>query len=137
MIEVVEDYAPCVALRRAVFIDEQGIAEADEIDDLDGQAVHLLATSEGRPVGTARLLIEGDLGKIGRICVLAEARGTGLGVALVEASMAHLRGIPDVTRAKLGAQDHAIGFYEKLGFTAVGPFYDDAGIPHQDMVRAL
>lgn len=137
MISVVEDYAPCIALRRTVFMGEQGIAEADEIDDLDDQAVHLLATLDGRPVGTARILIDGDLGKIGRICVLPEARGTGLGVALVETSMAYLGGVPGVTRAKLGAQDHAIGFYEKLGFASVGPFYDDAGIPHRDMMRDL
>lgn len=137
MISVVADYAPCVALRRAVFIDEQGIAEPDEIDDLDDEAIHLLAVIDGQPVGTARLLVEGDLGKIGRICVLPAARGTGLGAALVRAGMDHLRQIPGVTRAKLGAQDHAIGFYAKLGFEPVGPFYDDAGIPHQDMVRPL
>lgn len=137
MITVVADYAPCITLRRAVFMDEQGISEADEIDDLDDQAIHLLATVDGRPVGTARLMIDGDLGKIGRICVLSDQRGTGLGQALVEAAMDHLRGTPGVARAKLGAQDHAIGFYKKLGFAAVGPFYDDAGIPHRDMFRNL
>ena len=69
------DIATCRALRRTVFIEEQGVSEADEIDDLDGEAIHLLATVAGRPVGRARLLIEGDTGKIGRVCVLAEARG--------------------------------------------------------------
>ncbi|WP_341368448.1 GNAT family N-acetyltransferase [Yoonia sp. BS5-3] len=137
MIAVVTDYAPCIALRREVFIEEQGISEPDEIDDLDDQAIHLLATVDGRPVGTARLLIEGEIGKIGRICVLPDRRGTGLGAALVRAGMDHLRQIPGVTQAKLGAQDHAIGFYAKLGFVPIGPFYDDAGIPHQDMIRAL
>ena len=137
MIQVVSDYTPCVALRRQVFIVEQGIAETDEIDDLDDQAVHLLATKGGKPVGTARLLVDGDVGKIGRICVLPEQRGTGLGAALVNAAIDHLRTIDGVTRAKLGAQDHAIGFYAKLGFTAYGPFYDDAGIPHRDMIRDL
>lgn len=137
MISVVADYSPCLALRRAVFIEEQGIAEPDEIDDLDDEAIHLLATVDGQPVGTARLLIAGDLGKIGRICVLPAKRGTGLGAALVRAGMDHLRQIPGVSRAKLGAQEHAIGFYAKLGFAPVGPFYDDAGIPHQDMERPL
>lgn len=137
MISVVSDYGPCIALRRAVFIEEQGIAECDEIDDLDDEAIHLLATVDGRPVGTARLLVEGDLGKIGRICVLPEQRGTGLGAALVRASMDHLRQIPGVTQAKLGAQEHAIGFYAKLGFAPIGGIYDDAGIPHQDMVQRL
>ena len=137
MIKVVTDYAPCIALRRAVFMDEQGISEAEEMDDLDDSAIHLLATVDGRPVGTARLLINGETGKIGRICVLKDQRGTGLGAKLVVAAMDHLRTIPSVTRAKLSAQDHAIGFYERLGFVAEGPFYDDAGIPHKDMVRQL
>ncbi len=137
MIKVVTDYAPCVALRRAVFIEEQGIAEADEIDSLDDHAVHLLATDGDTPVGTARLLFDGEIGKIGRICVLSSHRGTGLGKALVEAGVAHLKTLPGITKAKLGSQDHAIGFYEKLGFEAYGPFYDDAGIPHRDMMKDL
>jgi ElaA protein len=137
MITVVSDYAPCIALRRAVFIDEQGISEADEMDDLDDSAIHLLAAIDGKPVGTARLLIDGDIGKIGRICVLAEGRGTGLGARIVQAAMDHLRTLPGVTKAKLGSQDHAIGFYEKLGFVGYGPFYDDAGIPHRDMITDL
>ena len=137
MIRVVDDYAPCVALRRAVFIVEQGISEADEMDDLDDTSIHLLATVDGRPVGTARVLIDGDIGKIGRICVLADQRGTGLGARIVYAAMDHLRAMPGLARAKLGSQDHAIGFYEKLGFVAYGSFYDDAGIPHRDMIRYL
>ncbi len=137
MIEVVTDYAPCIALRRAVFMGEQGISEAEEMDDLDDEAVHLLATIDGRPVGTARILFAGTTGKIGRICVLADQRGTGLGARLVVAALDYLRAQPAITTAKLSAQDHAIGFYEKLGFVAQGPFYDDAGIPHKDMVRPL
>jgi predicted GNAT family N-acyltransferase len=136
-IAFVDDYAPCIALRRAVFIEEQGISEADEIDQFDVAGLHMLATIDGRPVGTARLLIEEGLGKIGRICVLSDCRGIGLGKALVEYGAAFLSGLPEVKYAKLGAQDHAIGFYEKLGFEAVGPFYDDAGIPHRDMIRTL
>lgn len=136
-ITVVDDYAPCIALRRAVFIVEQQISEADEMDDLDDTAIHMLAIVDDEPVGTARILLDGEIGKIGRICVLASHRGTGLGAQIVEAAMDHLRTLPDITKAKLGAQDHAIGFYEKLGFTGYGPFYDDAGIPHRDMVRDL
>ncbi|MDO6591811.1 drug:proton antiporter [Loktanella sp. D2R18] len=137
MIAVVADYAPCIALRRAVFMGEQGISEAEEMDDLDDEAVHLLATIDGRPVGTARILFAGTTGKIGRICVLADQRGTGLGARLVVVALDYLRAQPSITTAKLSAQDHAIGFYEKLGFVAQGPFYDDAGIPHKDMVRPL
>lgn len=132
-----DDLATCRRLRRIVFIDEQGVSEADEIDDKDGEAIHLLATTDGRPVGTARLLVEGGTGKIGRVCVLREARGTGLGAALIRAGVERFRKVPGVTKVKLGAQVHALGFYERLGFTAYGPVYDDAGIDHRDMVLAL
>ena len=98
--------------------------------------MHLLATQDGRPVGTARLLIEGETAKIGRVALLPEARGTGAGAALMRAALDELRA-RGVRAAKLGAQTYAIGFYEKLGFTACGPEYDDAGIPHRDMSRDL
>ncbi len=138
MTEIIEttDLAACHALRRAVFIDEQGVPEADEWDDLDGEAVHLLALDAGRAVGTARLLHRGDIGKIGRVCVLKSARGTGLGAALIAEGCTRLRAL-GCTSAKLGAQVHAIPFYEKLGFTVCGPVYDDAGIPHRDMEKPL
>lgn len=129
-----DDLAACHALRRAVFIEEQGVSEAEELDDLDAQAIHLLASIDGRPMGTARLMVLGDTGKIGRVCVLAAARGTGLGAALMRAAIAEFRAMPGIARVKLGAQTHALGFYEKLGFTAYGPEFDDAGIPHRDMV---
>lgn len=136
-IEETTDLALCHALRRTVFIEEQGVAEAEEMDDQDEGAIHLLAWQGDCPVGTARLILKGDIGKIGRVCVLPEMRGTGLGAALMRAAMDALRVRPGVARARLGAQTHAIGFYEKLGFVAEGPVYDDAGIPHRDMTREL
>ena len=130
------DIDACRALRRTVFIEEQGIAEADEIDDLDGEAVHLLALQDGQPVGTARLLRKGDSGKIGRVCVLADARGRGIGAALIRAAVETFRGL-GLRQAKLGAQAHALGFYAALGFEAVGEVYEDAGIAHRDMILML
>lgn len=127
------DIATCQALRRAVFIEEQGVSAALEVDGRDDAAIHLLAEVEGRPVGTARLLTEGDTGKIGRVCVLAEMRGTGLGKALIRAAVAEFRAMPGIAKVKLGAQTRATGFYEGLGFRAYGPVYDDAGIEHRDM----
>jgi ElaA protein len=79
----------------------------------------------------------GETGKIGRVCVLAEARGTGLGAQLMQAAVTRFRSVPGVTKVKLGAQTHALGFYERLGFTAIGPEFDDAGIPHREMVLTL
>ncbi|MDR7126170.1 GNAT family N-acetyltransferase [Pseudotabrizicola sp. 4114] len=131
------DIAACLRLRRAVFIEEQGVAEAEELDNRDEGAIHMLATLDGVPMGSARLLLSGDTGKIGRVCVLPAARGTGLGAALMLAALAELRRQPGITRAKLGSQTHALGFYERLGFVAEGPVYDDAGIPHRDMVMAF
>ena len=136
-IEVTDDIATCRALRRIVFIEEQGVSEADEVDDLDDQAIHLLATLDGVPVGSARLLPMGKVGKVGRVCVLAQARGTGLGAALMRAAVDHYRTLPGIETVKLGAQTHALGFYEGLGFQPVGEVYMDAGIEHRDMVLAL
>lgn len=136
VISVTTDIATCRRLRRIVFIEEQGVSEADEVDDKDGEAIHLLARVGGEAVGSARLLLAGQTGKIGRVCVLKAQRGTGLGAALIRAAVAELRA-RGMTQAKLGAQTHAIGFYERLGFTPYGPEYMDAGIPHRDMVLPL
>ena len=136
-IEVTRDIATCQRLRRVVFIDEQGVSEADEVDGLDDQAIHLLALDGDTPVGTARLLLKGPVGKIGRVCVLPQARGTGLGAALIRKALEVLRDQPGVAEAYLGAQSHATGFYEKLGFAVEGDEFMDAGIPHRHMRRAL
>lgn len=139
MIEILvsDDIAACQDLRRTVFIDEQNVPEHEEIDGLDAAATHLLATLDGVPVGTARLTSKDTMGKIGRVCVLPRARGTGLGAQLIDAALAHFRTLPGLTHATLGSQTHAIRFYEKLGFEVHGPEFDDAGIPHRQMTRAL
>ena len=136
-IALTRDIAACRRLRRVVFIEEQGVSEADEVDDLDDVALHLLAVQGARPVGTARLLVLGDMVKVGRVCVLADQRGSGLGAALMQAAVAVARGLPGVVRVKLGAQTHALGFYARLGFVAVGPEFSDAGIAHRNMVLGL
>jgi predicted GNAT family N-acyltransferase len=136
-ISVTDDLASCHLLRRIVFIEEQGVSEADELDDLDNSATHFLATENELPIGTARMRINGDTAKIGRVCVIKSHRGTGLGAALIRAAVEEARKMSGVTTVKLGAQTHALGFYEKLGFEAQGPVYDDAGIEHRDMVLTL
>ncbi|SPF79636.1 GNAT family N-acetyltransferase [Pseudoprimorskyibacter insulae] len=131
------DLTDAHALRRTVFIEEQAIAEAEEWDDLDDQAIHLVAYQGETPLGTARLLTSGSTGKIGRICVAKPARGTGLGAALVAEGIQRLAQIPGLTTVRLSAQVYATGFYEKLGFSVISDQYDDAGIPHHDMERPL
>ena len=85
-ITVTDDFLACAAIRRKVFVEEQNVPEELELDELDATAVHLLATRDGRPVGTARLLIDGNTAKIGRVALLAEERGTGAGAALMRSS---------------------------------------------------
>ena len=136
-IAVTEDLATCQVLRRTVFIEEQNVPEADEVDGRDAGAVHLLARVDGRPVGTARLLVSGDSGKIGRVCVLAEMRGKGIGARLIEAAVREFAANPAIGKVKLSAQINALPFYERLGFTAEGDEYLDAGIVHRDMFRTL
>ena len=133
VIGVTTDIATCRTLRRTVFIEEQGVSEADEVDDLDGQAIHILATQDGVPVGSARLLTYGNTGKVGRVCVVQTARGTGLGAALMQAVVTQFRSMPGIEYVKLGAQLHALSFYERLGFTPYGDVFLDAGIEHRDM----
>ena len=131
------DIGLCRMLRRVVFMEEQGVSEADELDDKDDEAVHLLAWQGDLAVGTARLLFDGEMGKIGRVCVLPQARGLGIGAGLIRASVAQFRQRGDLAKVKLGAQTHALGFYAALGFQPVGDVYDDAGIAHRDMVLRI
>jgi predicted GNAT family N-acyltransferase len=132
------DLEACHYLRKIVFIEEQAVPETVERDGRDGQAHHILAQLDGQPVGCARLLIAGETGKIGRVCVLASHRGRGIGTALVKACLDHLKGLQGVTRAELGAQTHALELYERVGFSAYGAEFPDAGgLPHRMMERRL
>ena len=136
-IDVTEDFEACLALRHTVFVQEQGVPIEEEQDALDATATHLLARDGDTPVGTARVLFQEGTAKVGRVCVLERARGTGLGADIIRATINIARETPGISHVKLGAQLQALGFYEKLGFRAFGPIYDDAGIDHRDMVLAL
>ena len=136
-IKRVSDPTPCYALRFAVFVEEQNVPLELERDALDDSAIHLLARVDDIPMGAARIVLKEDTGKIGRVCVLRQARGTGLGAALIREALAILRTTPGITRAALGAQVDALGFYEKLGFAAYGHIFDDAGIDHRMMELRL
>ena len=130
------DLAACLALRFAVFVDEQNVPEEIERDALDDVAIHLLAMDGDRPVGTARIVAADGVAKIGRVCVLAGDRGRGIGVRLIEAAhdAARARGL---ARAKLGAQVTALQFYERLGYAAYGDVFVDGGMDHRMMARDL
>jgi predicted GNAT family N-acyltransferase len=141
------DRDACFAVRREVFVEEQGVTAEEEYDTYDETAVHLLAVrADGVPLGTGRLLYGADalgktgadasVGSLGRLAVARAARGLGVGAALVRAieDAARARGLAAVD---LHAQTHALGFYERLGYVVYGPEFPDAGIPHRAMRRTL
>ena len=130
-----------LAVRRAVFIEEQGVPEDEEIDRYDGDpaqtedALHVLGRLDGRPVATARLLLDygpGEHPHIGRVAVLRELRSRYYGVAIMDAlhEQARRRGHAGVT---LAAQEWALGFYERLRYIPRGEIFLDAGIEHRWM----
>ncbi|EDY60029.1 MULTISPECIES: GNAT family N-acetyltransferase [Streptomyces] len=149
-VRVAEDPADreaCFAVRKEVFVGEQGVPEDIEYDAYDAVAVHVLAVREdGVPLGTGRLLFgdaaagktggDPSVGSLGRLAVTREARGLGVGAALVRAveEAARARGL---TAVDLHAQTQALGFYERLGYVAYGPEFPDAGMPHRAMRRVL
>ena len=135
---VIADYARDVPLLRAVrepvFVVEQQVPIELEWDELDPLSVHLLAIdSEGRPIGTGRLTPEQ---RIGRMAVLSAWRGRHVGAAMLERliEVARAMGYPAI---ELHAQVSAESFYARHGFTAYGDVFDEAGIAHVHMRRAL
>lgn len=129
------DIATCHMIRRAVFIEGQNVPADLEVDGEDAICLHYLAHKDGQPIATARVKPLGTSAKIQRVAVLDIHRGSGLGADLMRFILEDLKG--QFAQAVLGSQAHAIGFYERLGFQAFGPEYDDAGIPHRDMRRTL
>lgn len=123
-----------VAIREAVFIVEQRVSRALEMDGADPECRHLLARlPDGTPVGAARMKADGH---IGRIAVLERWRGRGIGARLVEEMVVRARDA-GLASVDLDSQTHAIPFYEKLGFASRGEVFMEAGIPHQNMVRRI
>ena len=131
------DRAEVAALRTRVFVGEQGVPPEIEQDAADATAVHVLCRDEsGRVVATGRLLLHGSTAWVGRMAVDAAVRGRGHGAAVLEElhRQAVQRG---ATAVELHAQVGARGFYERAGYTPVGEEYEEAGITHITMHRAL
>ncbi len=128
------DFEALRKVRETVFVDEQHVPVEEEWDALDPECYHVLARdNDNRPIGTGRLTPEH---KIGRMAVLPEWRGRGVGDALLQALMDQARGWgwPEV---QLNSQVQAMGFYTRHGFEPVGERFVEAGIEHQAMRRAL
>jgi YbgC/YbaW family acyl-CoA thioester hydrolase len=126
------------AIRTAVFVEEQGIPMEMEWDEADQTAVHAVAYNGlGQAIGTGRLLQHAPgKAKIGRMAVNRVLRGASLGRELLNALVAEAekRGDAEVL---LHAQRSAEGFYVRLDFAPRGEPFEEAGIAHIEMARAL
>ena len=125
------------AVRTAVFVEEQGVAEDEELDGKDPDAVQFLARDGEYPVGTARLRFpESGVGKVERVAVREPYRGTGVGSELMRAVEAAARD-DGATELTLHAQTQVEAFYRHLGYETVSDEFEEAGIPHVEMRKRL
>ena len=129
IISETQDLKACHWLRTTVFVDEQQVDAALEFDGLDDQAIHLIARDADEPVGTARIFIQETIGKIGRVCVLKQRRGEGIGRDIMLFAIKRLSADQAITMVKISAQTAVLGFYEGLGFVAHGDEYMERGHP--------
>ena len=131
-----EEMDQVMALRHAVFCDEQGVPPELEHDAEDAAALHVVVLDDGRVIGTCRVLGDGPSVRLGRMAVAREHRGRGHGATLLAAAhaLAAARGAREV---EIHAQLSALGFWERAGYATEGPGFEEAGIPHVAMRRAL
>ncbi len=124
-------------VRQEVFILEQGVPAELELDELDSSAAHFLAYQDAHCIGTGRLVnLSAKQAQIGRMAVLAKFRGKGIGKQILQ-KLVDLAASQGVLEIILHSQVSAIPFYGKLGFQAQGDVYEEAGIPHRNMMLTL
>jgi predicted GNAT family N-acyltransferase len=125
------------AIRERVFCGEQGVPRELELDGRDREALHLLARSDdGEPVGTLRLLLDGERAKVGRVAVEASWRRRGIATLMLQEALDLARG-RGCAEARLAAQVATVGLYERAGFTVQSEPFLEAGIEHVWMGQSL
>lgn len=128
------DLADLRRVREPVFVEEQHVPLAEEWDELDPVCQHVIARdSTHQPIGTGRLTPQH---KIGRMAVLPEWRGRGVGEALLLALVDRAKAV-GLREVSLNAQVGALGFYQRFGFASYGERFEEAGIEHQAMRLSL
>ncbi len=130
-------YQDALKIRYEVFVEEQKVPVELEVDDLEEQSHHVVLYQDDQPLGTARIYHQGDgVYKIQRVAVLSSQRGHGFGAQLMQACEQKIQQLQG-SKITLGAQLHALPFYEKLGYLVEGPEFMDAGIPHRTVTKTV
>ena len=126
------------ALRREVFVGEQGVPADVEVDSADAGAIHLVAVDgDGGIRATCRVLDDGNgVMRVGRLCVRAAARRQGLGAALLAEAEREARAA-GARALVMNAQTHALPLYESLGYEPRGQRFHEVGIEHLAMEKPL
>ena len=126
-------------IRKEVFVKEQGVPLADELDEFDnlyGQCDHVLVYYDEQAVGTGRVRVVDGLGKLERICILKSYRKYGLGKKIIQ-TLEEIAKEKGIAKVKLHGQTHAEEFYKKLGYMTSSDVFTEDGIPHILMVKEL
>ncbi len=134
--ELDQVYHDALTVRKAVFVQEQGIDEALEFDGTDAGAIHFVAYEGGQPVATARATPTLTGVHIQRVATIREARHKGLAKQLVTRILTDPK-FRATKRFYLGAQESATGFYQKLGFKVTGEPFIEVGIRHVNMEKEV
>ncbi|MFC3880239.1 GNAT family N-acetyltransferase [Algoriphagus namhaensis] len=130
-----EDFEAAFAIRREVFVDEQGVDANMEYDQFESSASHFLARLDGVPVGAARWRVTSSGVKLERFAVTKENRGKGIGQKLVKAVLEDIDSDPKMSKMKkyLHAQIKAVSLYTNFGFEKVGNIFEECNILHYQM----
>ena len=131
-----DEVEQALALREQVFCVEQGVELAADRDGLDERAIQIVAVAEDRVVGTCRVLVDGEIGRLGRMAVAAPARGGGLGAAILAAAERSAKDA-GARLMRLHAQRYVEDMYAAAGYSPYGEPFVEEGIPHVSMEKPL
>jgi len=137
LVETEAELQHAYRVRTLVFVEEQGVSEEEEIDDLENEAIHFVGYHDSKPIAASRMrFVDQQYAKLERICILKEERGKGFGryIILFMENLAKSKGYK---QSKLNGQTYAESFYQRLGYKTVSGEFTDAGIPHVAMQKTL
>ena len=132
IVKWIDEHESLKMIRQKVFIEEQNVMSQLEWDGMDEEAIHFLAFKNEKAIGCARAFVIENFMQLGRMAVLKEYRGEGVGTALIEKAITTAK-LNQLSAIYISAQCHAIDFYKKFGFEVTSDIYLDAEILHRDM----